>query len=163
LDSKWWPLPDPDAYGNLLWRLASYTNESYIRRWGAEFQICVYTGDVDMGGTDLDIDLTLQSGSRSQTFANLDNGNDNFERGSQDCFNVGSYGLSEGLTGLSVYVYNDPDSDSEWFLQAVTVQDYFTGEFWQLPCNCWIDDSSEYDDDIGQTTYGPWLSLQPAY
>lgn len=166
LDSKWWPLPDPDGYGNLVWRLASYTNDSYIRRWGAEYQVCFYTGDVDHGGTDMFVDITLQGSTHSQSFYDLDNGDDNFEKGDEDCFGLGTYALPEDLVGLSLnpwlFVAED---DSEWFLEKVTVQENFTGQFWEFPCNCWIDAGQygQYDDDIGQSSYQPPIFLQPAY
>ncbi len=162
LDSKWWPNADAKKQAVLAIRLQSYTYWNYIQRWGAEYNICFSTGDVDRGGTDLHVDATLQGTTRSETFYDLDNGANNFERGNTDCFGAGTYELPEGLKGLSLYVYNDPDTDSEWFLNGISVQENFTGEFWQFPCNCWIDDSSEYDSDIGQSTYGPWVGLQPS-
>jgi hypothetical protein len=166
LDSKWWPNTDYTTYTNLAWLLASYTNDSYIRRWGAEYQVCFYTGDIDHGGTDMWVDFTLHASSQSQAFLGLLDGDKYFEKGDVDCFNMGTYAMDGGLTGLTLNPWFPvAEGDSEWYVEKVTVQDYFTGQYWEFPCNCWIDSgqNGQYDDDIGQSSYQSPLFLQPGY
>jgi hypothetical protein len=171
LDGKWWPAPSSSSQVDLAGWLASYTYWAYISRWGAEYQICFNTGNVDYAGTDQVVDVTLEGTAHTETFFDvdkvevgefsyLDNGGDPFERGNQDCFDRGTYRLDENLTGLSLYMYGFAESDGEWFLESITLQDKFTGESWQFPCNCWIY-NGQYDSNIDQNTIATPFTLQP--
>ncbi|MBI5842364.1 MAG: zinc ribbon domain-containing protein [Chloroflexi bacterium] len=162
MDGKWWPMSNPQSRGYLARLLSNYANNSYKAFYGAEYEICFYTGDVDHAGTDYFVDIDLLGTAHSQSFYNFDNASKNFERGKTDCFQVGSYNLEEKLTGLTVYAYWDFDDDAEWYLEKVTVRELLTGEFWNFSCNCWIRDDGLYDDDIGLTPYGSGLTLQPS-
>jgi len=161
LDSKWWPLPDPNSQSEFAYRLAVYASSAYTHWYGAEYEICFYTGNMDHAGTDLHVNVTLEGTAHNQVFYDLDDSFNNFEKNGIDCFYAGTYNLNEKLTSLSLFVYNDPANDSEWFLKGLSVREQFKEELTYFSCNCWIDNSERNDPDIGQNTIGPYIYLSP--
>ena len=75
------PKAHPENQDYLANLLSGYANKQFQAFYGAEYEVCFYTGDVDQGGTDFDVDVTIEGTAHSQTFYDLDNGFENFERG----------------------------------------------------------------------------------
>jgi hypothetical protein len=161
MDSKWWPMSDPKSQAELAYKLSQYADRYFTKYFGPQYRACFETAVAAKAGTDLHLNLTLSGTAHSQTFYDLDNSDDNFERGGIDCFEVGAYPLEEKITGLTLYLFNDINDDSEWLLKSVLVTDLFSGEIWHFNNTMWLDYKSGYDPTVQETTTGPEVALQP--
>jgi hypothetical protein len=161
MDGKWFPMKDQDSQRLLVEHLSEKANRFFQNEYGAEYEICVYTGHELYSGTDLHLNVTLHSSYNSQVFNWIDYGYDVFEPGGIDCFRLGSYGMEDDLANIKLFVWSGlPEQDSEWELNGITVTDLSTGKYWGFSCYCWMDLTSGYDAESGQTTIGPLVTLQ---
>ncbi len=169
IHEKWWPLEDYAAQVELASKISSYAQNQYKAWYGSRYQVTFFTGNVKNAGTDFYIDLTLKGSKQTDQFFFGDLINQyapafvpgEFERNTQDIFNIGHYDLGN-ITGIKLHTYYHLSSldKSEWFLDRVEVLDKSTNQTYIFSCTCWVDLTSHHDNDAGQTTVGPELDLQ---
>ncbi len=167
LESKWWPRTNT-SQSKLADEISSIASNQFTAWYGSKYQIQIYTGDDKNAGTDVYIDIELQGDRFSELYPDLTDHYalsyvpGEFERGSQDIFDVGHYDLGE-LIGLKIGLYwpVSPPKSSEWFLDKIIVTEKDTNRQWTFSCTCWMDTSSHYDNEAGSGTVGPYLKLQP--
>lgn len=82
------------------------------------YTICTYTSNFTDAGTDSDVWVKLKGTSGKTTWLELDNSNDNFERGQRDCF----YFVLTNLGTISE-LFLDVDCDKCWRLDGIGVND----------------------------------------
>jgi hypothetical protein len=171
LSGKWWPMSNANDQNYLAYYLGGFAETYYITQFGAQYEICFGTGKQDNAGTDFLVKATLWGDPKN--FDSVNNrpmnwltihagmgGYGSFARDSAICFNAGSYCMNEQISGISLYVYNDPYQYSEWYLDYVTVRDRFSNNMDLFTAYLWIDNANAYDSDIGQMTSGPSVYLE---
>jgi len=119
--------------------LASYNQE-------ADYQIVVYTGDVDWEfgeGTDANIYISLlgKNGNRTgEIFLDYPYQN-NFETGDCDIFDY----IRTGEIGELDYIilYHDGSGfGSEWYCEKIDVHNRISGQVWHIPVKKWLTDEN---------------------
>jgi hypothetical protein len=80
------------------------------------YKICTHTSNITDAGTDADVEVRLWGTKASSTKVNLDNGDDNFERGRWDCF-----GFIFSDLGTIHTLSLDVDCNKCWRLDVITV------------------------------------------
>jgi hypothetical protein len=163
MNAKWWPVPDVNKQRYLQSFLGFAANTFYAQNFGEQYEICFITHSTSMAGTDFWVNLTLlgnKSELSEQKFINVTSGAKNLGSSNWDCFYAGSYNMGDPVGGINLLVYNDNSSDSEWNLADVAIRDLYASDpAMVFHCDCWIDNNSAYDPDIGLNTIGPYIHI----
>ena len=101
-----------------------------------QYRIKVHTGTAEFGGTDADVYIKLYGKLGTSAKMELDNGENNFERGQTDTFDVEAQNLGK-LQQIRIW-HNNQGFGAGWFLDKVVVEDLSSGETWTFPCNGWL-------------------------
>lgn len=171
LSGKWWPQTDANIQNYLYYFLGQAASQWYISQYGAQYEICFYTGDLDQAETDLQVHVTLWGNRENldllknqplnwQTMFNVRQKQYVFYKNMQQCYEAGSYNMNEEISGIQLDVYNTNPNEpmthnTEWYLQDVSVTDKFSQERWLFPVWTWIDFKNNFDTDINEMVNGP--------
>jgi hypothetical protein len=104
-----------------------------------DYKICTYTSNITDAGTDNDVEVRLYGTNGTSSKLNLDNSNDNFERGKTDCFGF----LLEDL-GTMIQLALDVDCEKCWRLDGISVQQLGSHASWWFPYYNWVPDKIQY-------------------
>lgn len=86
-----------------------------------DYDISIYTADVDGAGTDADIFITLQGSMKKSEEELLDNTSKNdFERGQTDVFSIHTTDVGD-IKSITLRMSEDNDSDSPWYVDGAKV------------------------------------------
>lgn len=122
------------------------------------YKIWVYTGYEDDAGTDADVYVTLFGTNGVSSELELDNYEDNFERGAIDVFSPGTNYDFGDLYRINIR-HDDSGRYPGWFLDKVVIENPLTNIRWIFTCNRWLA-TDEDDGEIERTLDGvPVFSL----
>ena len=115
------------------------------------YTILVYTGTADYAGTDADVYITLYGDKGTSTEFELDNSENNFEKGKKDKFTLG--GLPDYGNLNQVHIrHNNSGSNPGWFLEKIEITNESTKRTWTFPCHNWLA-TDEKDGKIDRTLH----------
>ncbi|MER5890656.1 PLAT/LH2 domain-containing protein [Streptomyces sp. NPDC001941] len=113
-----------------------------------DYQISVFTGNVNGAGTDANVFLTLYGSRGSSDELQLDSEGDDFERASTSVF---TYTLEDLGDLRKVRVRHDNSGARPgWFLSRILVRDMDGDREWTFPCSLWLA-TDEFDEQIDRT------------
>jgi hypothetical protein len=116
-----------------------------------QYRISVYTGDIANAGTDANVSITIHGSSRSVGPSDLENSENNFERGKVDHFTLN---LSDVGRVQWINIAHDNSGEKPgWFLSRVTIQ--VNGDYAEFPCNRWLakdEDDHKTEVDLSRST-----------
>ncbi|MEE1752836.1 PLAT/LH2 domain-containing protein [Streptomyces sp. SP18CS02] len=99
-----------------------------------QYRITTYTGDLPNAGTDANVYITLHGDGGTVGPSDLDNSENNFERGKVDHFTLD---LSDVGPVERIHVRHDNSGDKPgWYLERVTVD--VDGDHAEFPCDRWL-------------------------
>lgn len=121
------------------------------------YDITVVTGNLDSGGTDAGVYITLFGANGNSGQVPLTNERNNFERGHTDGFTPPS--ITKDLGKLeNIRIWHDNIGEKPgWFLETVTVRNRATGDSWFFRCHRWL--SLNDDDGLIDRTLKPESEL----
>ncbi|MFI2190533.1 PLAT/LH2 domain-containing protein [Streptomyces sioyaensis] len=110
----------------------------------SQYRVSVYTGDIDDAGTDANVSITIHGSSRSVGPVDLDNSENNFERGKVDHFTLD---LSDvGRMDKINIAHDNSGNKPGWFLNRVVItKDGDTAEF---PCSQWLANDETHNTEV---------------
>lgn len=104
------------------------------------YEVVVQTGTIEAAGTDDDVFITVFGKWAALPERELDNVEDNFERGKRDIFQL----TGAHLGPLErVRIRREPSFWSNftgpgWFLDRITIRKVSTDQVWAFPCHRWL-------------------------
>ena len=109
------------------------------------YQIVVYTGSEENSGTDANVYITLFGENGNSDERELDNPENNFEKGRADTFSITTGKDLGNITDIRIR-HDNSGNKPGWFLGGVTIHKEDSNDDWSFPCNQWL--AKDEDDHL---------------
>ncbi|OGD15325.1 hypothetical protein A2V47_08175 [Candidatus Atribacteria bacterium RBG_19FT_COMBO_35_14] len=144
---------DPKIHNLILSdeKLGGTLPDILVQKLEARYELKIATGNVDRGGTDAKLDITLYGDRGSNTFSIYTNPEPprstlyigTFEKGNTDYIHISSLDLGEIN---QIRIINDNNGEGPgWYVNNIEIKDLKTNITWSYLPNVWISEDEQLD------------------